>query len=78
MANDRLRSAILATGRDYQSVAESIGVDPKTVERWVLRDRTPHRTHRQATSALLGKDQTYLWPSLLRDPKSHAPSRALR
>lgn len=76
MANDRLRSAILATGRDYQSVAESIGVDPKTVERWVLRDRTPHRTHRQATSALLGKDQTYLWPSLLRDPTSHAPSRA--
>ncbi|HZI97617.1 MAG TPA: XRE family transcriptional regulator [Actinomycetales bacterium] len=76
MANERLRSAIVATGRDYQSVAERIGVDPKTVERWVLRDRTPHRTHRQATAALLGKDETYLWPCLLTDPTAQAPSRA--
>jgi hypothetical protein len=33
MANERLRRTIQAAGRDYQSVAECLGVDPKTVER---------------------------------------------
>jgi hypothetical protein len=76
MANERLRSTIAASGRDYQSVAEHLGVDPKTVERWVLRDRTPHRTHRQAAAALLEQDEAFLWPALLSDPQTQAASEA--
>lgn len=76
MANERLRGTITATGRDYHSVAEAIGVDPKTVERWVLRDRVPHRTHRRAAAALLGKEEAFLWPSLLSEPSTQAASQA--
>lgn len=76
MANERLRSTIVASGRDYQSVAEHLGVDPKTVERWVLTDRTPHRAHRQAAAALLEQDESFLWPSLLSDPQTQAASEA--
>ena len=76
MANERLRKTITAAGRDYHWLAERVGVDPKTVERWVLQDRVPHRVHRQAAAALLEQDEAFLWPSLLSDPQTHAASEA--
>lgn len=76
MANERLRSTITAAGQSIDSVADHVGVDPKTVERWVLRDRVPHRRHRWKTAELLGKDEAYLWPAILDDARTQAASDA--
>ncbi len=76
MANERLRSSITAAGHRYESVASHIGVDPKTVERWVTLGRVPHRAHRWATAQLLGRDEGYLWPSVLQEPRTQAASEA--
>ena len=42
MPNERLRDAILRTGLTPSSWPTSIGVDPKTVERWITQDRMPY------------------------------------
>ncbi|MFD9950426.1 XRE family transcriptional regulator [Nonomuraea sp. NPDC059023] len=46
-------------------LAEAIQVDPKTVERWVTKDREPYRKHRYAAASYLGADESYLWPKAL-------------
>lgn len=62
MANDRLRSSIVAAGFSLADVAERVEVDPKTVERWVAAGRLPRVAHRRQTAELLGRDEYYLWP----------------
>lgn len=76
MSNERLRSAITQAGHDYQSFSQVIGVDPKTVERWVSKDRLPHRTHRLKSAAALGQDDAYLWPTTYADKTAQSASRA--
>jgi hypothetical protein len=76
MSNERLRSAIVGAGMTTQILSERIGVDPKTVERWITRDRIPHRTHRLAVGAMLGKDDVYLWPATDSDARSKSASQA--
>lgn len=46
-------------------LAERVGVDPKSVERWVTQDRRPRPAARARVAALLGHDETYFWPELL-------------
>ncbi|WP_123668650.1 helix-turn-helix domain-containing protein [Actinocorallia herbida] len=65
MANERLRAALLQKGLSVAALAESIGVDEKTVERWITQDRVPYRRHRFAAASQLGSDETYLWPDAL-------------
>lgn len=65
MANERLRAALLQQGMTVAGLAESIGVDEKTVERWITQDRVPYRRHRYAAASLLGADEVYLWPEAL-------------
>src|SRR5947209_5102615 len=76
MANERLRSTIAAAGQSFETVATHVGVDPKTVERWITSERKPHRTHRWRTAELLGRDEAYLWPSVLSDKRTQAASEA--
>ncbi|MGH3445270.1 MAG: DUF5919 domain-containing protein [Nocardioidaceae bacterium] len=57
-------------------MAESVQVDPKTVERWIISGRLPHRRHRWAAAKLLGSDEAYLWPETLNDPSTQAASEA--
>ncbi|MEU8075892.1 DUF5919 domain-containing protein [Catellatospora citrea] len=76
MANERLRGALAARGLTTASCAESIGVDTKTVERWITRERIPHRTHRVKTARLLAVEETYLWPSLAQDKRAVSAGRA--
>jgi hypothetical protein len=76
MPNERLRSAIAAHELTTTRCAELLGVDPKTVERWVTRDRVPHRVHRTATARLLGVEETYLWPSVVHDQRTLSAGRA--
>lgn len=48
MANERLRAVLLERGASVADLAAAVGVDPKTVERWITRGRTPYRKHRYA------------------------------
>lgn len=72
MPNERLRDAILRNSLTVASVASNIGVDPKTVERWITQDRTPYPKHRHAIAQLVRQAETYLWPAAL------SPQRAVR
>jgi transcriptional regulator with XRE-family HTH domain len=65
MANERLRAALLGRGLSVAALAEEMGVDPKTVERWITKGRNPYRKHRYAVAARLGYDEKYLWPDAL-------------
>ena len=62
MRNERLRAALLERGLTPSSLAEEIGVDPKSVERWVTQNRLPYRKTRYKVAALLGVDESLLWP----------------
>jgi transcriptional regulator with XRE-family HTH domain len=62
VANERLRDALLSAGITIDQVAETTGVDPKSVERWMTTDRTPYARHRRALASLLGQSESYLWP----------------
>jgi transcriptional regulator with XRE-family HTH domain len=49
-----------------RDLASKVGVDAKTVERWVQQDRTPHPRHRWKAAEALGVDETVLWPESIR------------
>ena len=70
MANERLRDAILRNGMTPTSIAQEIGVDPKTVERWITQDRTPYPKHRHAIAAVVRQSESYLWPGALTPEKA--------
>ena len=74
MANERLRSCITGARLTIAEVAAQVGVDPKTVERWIVLGRIPHRSHRWATASLLGTDEAYLWPELADEQRTQAAS----
>lgn len=62
MANERLRAALIRNRLTVPSFAEALRVDPKTVERWITKERTPHRKTVLAAARLLKEDPAYLWP----------------
>lgn len=62
MQNERLREAIEAKGSTQEELATAVGVDPKTVDRWVRDGRAPYRRYRQAAASALGERESYLWP----------------
>jgi transcriptional regulator with XRE-family HTH domain len=76
MSNERLRGALITANLTYDQLSEKVGVDPKTVERWVSQDRVPHRTHRLKVAAILDTDDVLLWPSTKGDPRTLAASEA--
>jgi transcriptional regulator with XRE-family HTH domain len=59
--NARLRTAMLRAGLDAASLADAIGVDAKTVDRW-LAGRQPHRRSRLAVAEVLHETEAGLWP----------------
>ncbi|WDZ82509.1 Scr1 family TA system antitoxin-like transcriptional regulator [Micromonospora cathayae] len=64
--NDALRAALYATGQTTESLAERIGVDPKTTMRWLNEGRVPYPRHRAAAAEALGKDIADIWPDTFR------------
>ena len=76
MTNERLRAAITGAGYDFAGLAAEVGVDPKTIERWIITDRVPHRTHRMTAAALIGRSDGYLWPSTYNDRASQSATEA--
>jgi hypothetical protein len=76
MPNDRLRDGILKQGLTPTTLAEHIGVDPKTVERWISQDRTPYPRHRHTIAALLQEGESYLWPEALSSERAAEVARS--
>ncbi|MGW7050804.1 XRE family transcriptional regulator [Streptomyces sp. NPDC054887] len=77
MANERLRAAISAKSETIQSLADYVGIDPKSVERWITKDRTPHRSHRWKASGFLGVDEVYLWPTVEKQAETASSSELI-
>jgi hypothetical protein len=60
--NEPLRQALLRAGLREDDVAAQLGVDPKTVRRW-LTGRVPYPNSRAALAELLGANEADLWPN---------------
>jgi transcriptional regulator with XRE-family HTH domain len=65
--NVMLRDAMARRGVTREELARRVGVDVKTVDRWVdLPSRTPHPPRRAAVAEVLGVDPGMLWPRAVR------------
>jgi len=62
--NETFSRALLQAGLTEDDIAARLGVDPKTVRRWIEGRAVPYRRHRWALTALLGTAETDLWPQL--------------
>src|SRR5437764_13918923 len=76
MPNERLRAALLEHGLTPAKLGHDIGVDAKTVERWITVGRLPYRKHRYAVASRLGVDEAYLWPDALTQEQVTAASQS--
>ena len=76
MSNERLRDAVLSAGESPTSLGEQLGVDPKTVERWITQGRTPYARHRMRVATLLGQRESYLWPDAVSPERAERASRS--
>lgn len=57
-------------------LAEQVGVDAKSVERWVTQGRQPHPTTRGRVARVLGFEETFLWPALLTSSRGLGASQS--
>jgi len=64
MRNQALVRAVRAAGMTYVAVAAAVGVDPKTVSRWVASTEcVPRLRARSAVAEFLGVPTGELWPA---------------
>jgi transcriptional regulator with XRE-family HTH domain len=76
--NTALRQAMADARMTEQALARKIGVDEKTVGRWVAQDdRIPHPRHRWAACDALGADEAVLWPDAIRAAVKTGPDREI-
>ncbi len=62
--NEILRRAMAEARLRDVDIAANLGVDPKTVQRW-LAGRTPQPRHRWGVASLVGRHEYDLWPELV-------------
>ena len=74
MANERLRKTLTESDYDERALAEELGLDPKSVQRWITREVTPRRTMAHRAAKLLNVPAAWLWPEL--DSEREAGSQA--
>lgn len=78
MGNDALRRLLSEHRVTTTDLARSVGVDRKTVERWLTEDgRLPHPTHRWAVCDALGVDEAMLWPEAVKSAFKTGPDREI-
>ncbi len=78
MPNVALRQAMADAKMTEQTLARQVGVDEKTVGRWVAQDgRIPHPRHRWAACEALGVDEAVLWPEAIRTAVKTGPDREI-
>jgi transcriptional regulator with XRE-family HTH domain len=78
--NQHLRDAITRSGLTLEEFADIVGVDVKTVQRW-LAGRTPYPRHRTRVAGALDTTEHALWPDIrpapatpvAREPTTHEP-----
>lgn len=63
MVNERLRRCMLRAGLSTETLAETAQVSVKTVDRWLRGEAVPYPRTRYRVAAILGEDESYLWPS---------------
>ena len=56
---------MFSAGVEPGILARKVGVDQKSVERWITRGVVPHARHRFLTSRVLGCSESELWPPKL-------------
>jgi hypothetical protein len=61
--NDTLRRGMFEAHLSQSDLAARLGVDPKTVQRW-LDGRLPYARHREQLARMLGLDEGEIWPEL--------------
>lgn len=66
MANHALRDALSDAKMTEADLAGIVGVDEKTVSRWISPGRRPHPRHRFAVAAALEVDVESIWPEVVR------------
>jgi hypothetical protein len=76
MANNRLRDSLHTKGLAPSDLADELGVDPKTVERWITKSRTPYPRYRHAIAARLRESERYLWPDALAEDEAARVSQS--
>jgi transcriptional regulator with XRE-family HTH domain len=65
VANERLRAAMVEQGLTHLALAEELGVNVKTIERWVVHEIVPFPRNRHQLATRLGREEAYLWPDAL-------------
>ncbi|GID32916.1 XRE family transcriptional regulator [Paractinoplanes brasiliensis] len=75
--NNPLARALRGAGINTVDVAARLGVDPKTVQRW-MSGRMPYPRHRDALVRLTGWSQHDLWPDLPRPTQPEASGDEVR
>jgi hypothetical protein len=63
LRNQRLKTALAVAGIRCDQLANVVGVDYKTAQRWVYEGRVPHRKSALLVGQLLGVDPEWLWPT---------------
>jgi transcriptional regulator with XRE-family HTH domain len=77
MPNSNFTEALARAGLMPEQFADIIGVDPRTVERWVA-GRTPYRRHRAAIARALDIPEVQLWPDTTFGPgEQDGPDQAV-
>ncbi|WP_026116266.1 hypothetical protein [Nocardiopsis valliformis] len=71
--NAALRKALAEAQLTETDVAAHLGVDPKTVRRW-LSGQQPYPRHRWALADLLQAKENALWPQNSQELEAHAPT----
>jgi len=60
--NQRLHDAIRQNGHGLGDIADAVGADSKTVERWITTGRLPRPAARRKLAEVLGVPEAVLWP----------------
>lgn len=68
MADTNVKNALRRAGLTPEEFAEVIGVDPKTVQRWVAGTTTPYPRHRATVARALDLTEHDLWPEIAPQP----------
>ncbi|GGM59270.1 transcriptional regulator [Micromonospora sonchi] len=64
--NHAFVAALADAGHTAESLADQLGVHPKTVARWANPGHIPQTRHRATVAELLGQDTEALWPDVIR------------
>ena len=68
MKNIQLETAMHAKGLNPARLAEIVGADQKTVERWISTGRVPRQDNQWRVASALVVEPSYLWPPQDDDP----------